>query len=235
MCHATSTPSQRGTATRGRSRNESDRRSHCRRARGASRSWGRKNIESGPRTATSASATPRSAMRTCCSMCADWRYSSAIASSGDTIPSTTIATPARKIGHRVHGASSGRRACKRRQPCAKNPTATAAPTRTSGSSDHAFQRSSVAVAASGLTTSYGSPPPWGCSRGCNEVVAAAKPPPSGVCPAGGGDQAAGIRSRGFPLRATGPRAESLRGRPGRGRARGRGCGRAGRARAPRRT
>ena len=41
----------------------------------------------------SASATPRSAISTCWSMCADWRYSSAIASSGETRPTSTTATP----------------------------------------------------------------------------------------------------------------------------------------------
>ena len=74
---------------------------------------------SGPRTATSVSAMPRSAIRTCWSMCTHCRYSSPIASIGETIASTVTITPATKSGIRVHGARSARRRCRRRQPCRK--------------------------------------------------------------------------------------------------------------------
>ena len=115
--------------------------------------------------ATSASATPRSAISTCWSMCADWRYSSAIASSGETSASDDErdareeqrpARPRRQLGPPPAQAPPALREEADRDDRAPS---------TSGSNDHAFQRSSVAVATSGVTAPYGSPARGRAERG----------------------------------------------------------------------
>ena len=111
------------------------------RASGESSHRGRKKTVSGPRTASRVSATPTSAMRTCCSMCTHCRYLSPMWSIGETIASTTTTTPPTKSGTRVQGARSRRpRARSRCQPCRKNASASRPPSSTSGWNDQARQR-----------------------------------------------------------------------------------------------
>ena len=84
-------------------------------------------------------------------MCADWRYSSAIVSSGETIPSVMTRRPAPKSHARDQGASAGLRRLRRMKPWVKSPIAIATPARASGSGDQADQSSSTGVAASSGT------------------------------------------------------------------------------------
>jgi hypothetical protein len=66
---------------------------------------------------------------------------------GETIARTVTSTPATKRGIRVHGASDARRRCSRSQPWRKSATAAIPPPITSGWSDQARQRFSVASTA----------------------------------------------------------------------------------------
>ena len=194
----------------------SARRSQRTRASGTSRSRGRKKTASGPRTATSVSATPRSAIRTCWSMCADWRYSSAIVSSGETMPSEDRARCRRGRAMRVTRAR-GRAALRwsRTQPWGKKPTATACERARARSGDHAVQSSSGGVAASALIgRTVG-----GASRRSRRVRGqpggAAQTPCSMVAGSGEGDRSASARPSAISVRAaaTSPSRRGERRRP----------------------
>ena len=115
---STSTTRTRRAAVAGTTRTARTSRS---RATGPSTRAGTMKKSSGPRTAKTIRAMPRSPISTCWSMCTQSRWCSPIVSIGEMIPASTTTIPAPKIATRLHGARSGRpRRRSRSQPFAKS-------------------------------------------------------------------------------------------------------------------
>src|SRR5439155_1640623 len=130
-CHTSIAAAHRENDTSGRRTNASSARNGWNRASGPSNAGGSRKKTSGPRTASTSSTGATSPIRTCWSMCAESRYPSPTASSGETSGSTASVMPAPNRSGRVHGARSAPpRRRSRTDACANRNGTTVAPRRT---------------------------------------------------------------------------------------------------------
>src|SRR5579864_401925 len=146
MCQIARFAAQSVNATLGRKRNERIARTSRSRATGPSTREGSRKTSSGPRTATTISAIPRSPISTCWSMCTHSRWFSPIVWIGESRPASTTSRPAPKSPARFQSARSARpRRRSRSQPWKKRASAMSAGTSTDNGALQAACATSTAL------------------------------------------------------------------------------------------